>query len=215
MVAGFVRAPPNARLVEVARTELASRARPPRALDLGCGAGRNAVPLAALGWDVVGLDLSTPMLRAAQQRAEAEGLADRVHLGRAAMDRIPIADDAADFLVAHGIWNLARSGGEFRRAAADAARVARRGAALFVFTFSRNTFGADAEPVSGETFVFTQFSGQPQCFLTRDELVAELGAAGFTLDADAPLLEHNRRSGGSLRSTGVPVIHEGVFRYGR
>jgi len=31
-----------------------------RVLDLGCGAGRNAIPLARLGWDVLGIDLSIP-----------------------------------------------------------------------------------------------------------------------------------------------------------
>jgi hypothetical protein len=81
-----------------------------------------------------------------------------------------------------------------------------------VFTFSRSTFDADAQPVAGETFVFTQFSGQPQCFLTADQLVSELAAAGFIPDAGSPLVEHNRRRPGSLPSPGVPVIYEGLFR---
>ena len=38
------------------------------------------------------------------------------------------------------------------------------------------------EPVAGEPFVFTQFSGQPQCFLTESQLVSELGIVGFTPD---------------------------------
>ena len=37
-------------------------------LDVGCGTGRVAVALAADGHDVVGLDLSAPMLRIAEQR---------------------------------------------------------------------------------------------------------------------------------------------------
>jgi 2-polyprenyl-3-methyl-5-hydroxy-6-metoxy-1,4-benzoquinol methylase len=39
-----------------------------RALDIGCGAGRNAIPLARLGWNVVGTDLSWPLLCAAANR---------------------------------------------------------------------------------------------------------------------------------------------------
>jgi len=39
-----------------------------RVIDLGCGAGRNAVSFARLGWDVVGIDLSIPMLRAGSYR---------------------------------------------------------------------------------------------------------------------------------------------------
>src|SRR6266513_2164836 len=40
-------------------------------LDVGCGTGRVAVALAADGHEVVGIDLSAPILRLAQQRREA------------------------------------------------------------------------------------------------------------------------------------------------
>jgi len=151
------------------------------------------------------------MLTAAAVRARAEHVFDRVHLTLAPMDRIPLADRTFDLVVAHGIWNLARSGSEFRRAVREAARVARSGAALFVFTFSRNTFPADAEPVADESFVFTQFSGQPQCFLTEDQLIAELGAAGFVADPDVPTTEYNRRLPGSVPGS-APAIYECAFR---
>ena len=39
-----------------------------RVLDIGCGAGRNAIPLARLGCDVFGIDLSWPMFRSALER---------------------------------------------------------------------------------------------------------------------------------------------------
>jgi SAM-dependent methyltransferase len=182
-----------------------------RAVDIGCGAARNAVPLARLGWDVIGVDLSRPMLDAAAGRAFAEGCRPRVHLALAAADRLPIATASADLVVAHGIWNLARSVAEFRRAVADAARVARPGAGLFVFTFSRNTLAPDAAPVPGEAVVFTQFSGQPQVFLTAGQLVEELAAAGFAADPAVPLREYNRREGQMLGG-GPPVIYEAAFR---
>lgn len=128
------------------------------------------------------------------------------------MHELPFAARSFDFIIAHGIWNLARSGREFRLALAEAARVARPGSALFVFTFSRNTLPPDAQPVPNESFVFTQFSGQPQCFLTSDELVAELGAVGFSLDPSSPLRELNLPKPGTLCGGGAPVIYEGVFR---
>lgn len=158
-VAGFAQSPPNDNLMRFAAAEL-PRSRSARLLDLGCGAGRNAVPLARPGWDVVGIDLSWPMLSAA-------------------------------------------------------ARVARPGAALFVFTFSRNTVPPQAAPVPGETFVFTQFSGQPQCFLTGTELIAELNAVGFAPEPGFPMREYNRPQPGLLASPSVPVIYEGVFRAAR
>lgn len=49
-------------------------ARGARAIDLGCGEGRDAVALARHGFDVVALDVSRPGLRKAQAWADAEGL---------------------------------------------------------------------------------------------------------------------------------------------
>jgi SAM-dependent methyltransferase len=209
-VAGFARSSPNEVLLQFAR---ARRARGGRALlDLGCGAGRNAIPLAREGWAVLGTDLSWPMLGAAAGRVHAERLSERVSLALAPMDAIPAREGTFDLVVAHGIWNLARSAAEFRRAVAEAARVARPDAGLFVFTFSRNTLPPDARPVEGEPFVFTQFSGQPQCFLTDAQLVGELGALGFVPDAAVPLTEYNRRAPGELHAGGPPVIYEAAFR---
>lgn len=205
-MAGFATASPNATLIGYAAAEL-GRTRQARLLDIGCGAGRNAVPLAALGWHVVGTDSSQPMLRAALAREGGRQL----HLANAEMAALPIQDASVDFIVAHGIWNLARSGGEFRAAVREAARVAKRGAALFLFTFSRNTLPVEVAPVAGETFVFTQFSGAPQCFLTEQQLIDEMHAAGFEPDPALPLRELNRPAPG-LRTAGGPVIYEGAFR---
>lgn len=46
-----------------------------RLLDLGCGTGSLAIPLAAQGKRVIGLDLSQDMLAVAEQKARQEGLA--------------------------------------------------------------------------------------------------------------------------------------------
>lgn len=214
MVAGFAQSAPNAVLMRFAADEL-SRAPAARLIDVGCGAGRNAVPLAGLGWNVFGIDLSWPMLGAAAQRARDSESTGRLHFALAAMDRIPATDHSFDFLLAHGIWNLAPSVATFRNALGEAARVATAGAALFVFTFSRNTLPPQTEPVSGEPFVFTQFSGQPQCFLTETELVAELGAVGFVPEPTFPLKEYNRPPARTLVTSTVPAIYEGVFRMRR
>src|SRR5688500_18475938 len=101
------------------------------------------------------------MLRATAQRAHAEGLQHRLAVALAPMDVAPAPDRSFDLVVAHGIWNLARSAAELRRAVMEAARVARRDARLFVFTFSRHTLPAEARPVPGETFVFMEFAGEP------------------------------------------------------
>jgi ubiquinone/menaquinone biosynthesis C-methylase UbiE len=167
------------------------------------------VPLAALGCHVLGTDNQWPMLEAAARRARTRDVASRTRWALAPMDRLPVPDRAFDLIVAHGIWNLAATSAEFRRAVAEAARAGRPGAALFLFTFSRNTLAPSAAPLAGEPFVFTEFAGEPQCFLTEDQLLSEMAAAGF--EALSPLTEHNRRRPGQL-DAGGPVIYEGTFR---
>jgi SAM-dependent methyltransferase len=210
-VAGFAQSAPNAVLMRFAEAER-SRLGGGTVLDIGCGAGRNAVPLAKAGWDVLGVDLSWPMLAAAAARCRADTPPGHLAWAHAGMEPLPAADASIDLVVAHGIWNLADSSAMFRRAVAEAARVAKPGAALFVFTFSRHTLPATAAPAAGETFVFTQFAGRPQVFLTGEQLVSELGAAGFTPDPAVPLTEYNRRQPTALSVGSGPVIYEAAFR---
>jgi SAM-dependent methyltransferase len=220
VVDGFSRSPPNEVLLRYAAERRRSRgpaAGVPFALDLGCGAGRNAVPLANLGFDVLGVDSSLPMLLGARERTPEPGAGRHLRLALAGMDRLPVGDRRCNLVVAHGVWNLARSAAEFRRAVGEAARVAAPGAGLFVFTFSRATLPESAEPVAGEKFVFTQFSGEPQCFLTATELFAELAAAGFSPDPAVPLTEYNRPAPGARRvpgARGAPAIYEAAFHFG-
>ena len=183
-----------------------------RVLDIGCGAGRNALPLARLGWNVVGMDLSWPMLCAAASRTHEHGLDGRLHVVLAPMECIPAKDRSFDLVIAHGIWNLARSAAQFRMALDEAARVAKPGAGLFVFTFSRNTLPAQIAPVAGEPFVFTEFSGEPQCFLTEAQLNAELRRVGFVRDPSVPFHEYNVPKPGTLTGSTPPVIYEAAFR---
>jgi len=51
---------------------------PGRALDLACGEGRNAVWLAARGWDVTGVDFSGRALEKARRLAAGQGVALRL-----------------------------------------------------------------------------------------------------------------------------------------
>ena len=55
---------------------------PGRALDLACGEGQNAIWLATLGWDVVGVDFSEAAIAKARSRAERDG----VHIELACAD---------------------------------------------------------------------------------------------------------------------------------
>ena len=56
---------------------------PGRALDLGCGPGRNALHLAAAGFSVDAVDLSTAAIAWAEERAREAGVEIRFHRGNA------------------------------------------------------------------------------------------------------------------------------------
>lgn len=58
-------------------------------LELGCGTGRIAVPVARTGADLVGIDRSAPMLAKARTRLRRAGLAERVLLVRGDIRALP------------------------------------------------------------------------------------------------------------------------------
>jgi tellurite methyltransferase len=99
---------------------------PGRALDLACGAGRNALFLAEKGWRVVGVDLSVEGLRRMGRKAGEEGL-----------PVLPVLADAGDFLVRPGSFDLVINTFFLLREAFPLVREALRPGGLLVFeTFS-------------------------------------------------------------------------------
>ncbi len=67
---GYMKLTPNAFLVNM----VAGR-KPGKALDVGMGQGRNALHLAAQGWQVTGVDISDEGVRQARESAARQGLA--------------------------------------------------------------------------------------------------------------------------------------------
>lgn len=72
-----------------------------RVLDAGCGYGRIAVPLAARGYQVYGLDLSETLLRSARATANAEKV--QLPLVTGSMTRLPFADTSFDAVIC--LWS--------------------------------------------------------------------------------------------------------------
>src|SRR6201998_2958354 len=65
---------PDGWLVDLIEGKIEERRPPPgRALDLGCGAGRNSIYLGSHGWDVVGIDMTGRAVQLARSKAAGAG----------------------------------------------------------------------------------------------------------------------------------------------
>jgi SAM-dependent methyltransferase len=132
---------PDHRLVEL--VEGPGRLPPGHALDLGCGTGRNAIYLAAHGWDTVGVEMAGYAVDVARGKAVAQGVPARLVQGD--VTRLPDLDIGKAF-------NLFMDGGCYhtippgrRDAYAESVTaVAALGARLIIVGF-RTPLGAGAD----------------------------------------------------------------------
>ncbi|WP_284010230.1 class I SAM-dependent methyltransferase [Haloarcula pelagica] len=76
-------------------------------LEVACGTGRFTVMLAERGADIVGLDISGPMLQQGRQKAAAAGVDDHVEFMRGDAARLPFPDDHFDAVLAMRFFHLA------------------------------------------------------------------------------------------------------------
>lgn len=122
-----------------------------RILDLGCGTGEPAVRLArTTGAEVVGISISAQDVRAATERAEAAGLADRVRFEVADAMAAPFPDASFDAVLA-----LESMGHMPDRATvlAEIARMLRPGGRLaFCEAFRKATLSPEAERAARAVF---------------------------------------------------------------
>jgi SAM-dependent methyltransferase len=107
---------------------------PGRALDIGCGTGRDAVYLAARGWTVTGVDSVPRALDAAEQRANATSV--DVNWVRGDVTRLQTLGigEGYELLVDRGCFH-GLADAEREQYAAGVAAVAAPGARLVMFAF--------------------------------------------------------------------------------
>jgi SAM-dependent methyltransferase len=134
---------------EQVREMAAEFAQPGRALDLGCGSGRDAVHLAQRGWAVTGVDAVPRALEAARERAATAGV--KVEWAEGDVTRL-------DELALHGGFDLVLDRGCFHGLPDDAREACARGvnalaspgATLLMFAFSPGFHGPAPRGIGAE-----------------------------------------------------------------
>lgn len=101
-------------------------------VDLGCGGGLLALPLAEQGAQVIGVDLAPAALRNAQRIADERGVA--LYVAGASLLQSPLRSGCADVVL---LADVIEHVDDPARAVAEAARLLRPGGRLFVNTISR------------------------------------------------------------------------------
>lgn len=112
------------------------RLAPGHAVDLGCGAGANAVFLAQAGFDVDGVDFSSVALRKARRASIAAGASERVRLVRGDLTDpdLPGVGGPFDLLADYGTLDDLASA-DRRAMAATIIRLARPGSIFVLYAF--------------------------------------------------------------------------------
>ncbi len=103
-----------------------------RILEIACGTGRFTTMLASEGADVVGLDISGPMLQQGREKARTVESAAPMSFVRGDAGRLPFPDDSFDAVFAVRFFHLADTPHAFL---SEMARVSRE--AVFFDTFNR------------------------------------------------------------------------------
>jgi ubiquinone/menaquinone biosynthesis C-methylase UbiE len=105
-----------------------------RVLEIACGTGRFTAMLAERGADIVGLDISAPMLGQGREKARRVGVDDHLEFMRGDAARLPFPDDHFDAVFAMRFFHLADTPRTFL---AEMRRVSRD--QVFFDTFKRTS----------------------------------------------------------------------------
>ena len=151
-----------------------------RLLELGCGAGDLSLELAALGYDVSGIDIAPTAIEWARDKARERGLTADFQVG-SVLDLAHYADDTFD-LVLDGYCLHCIIGDDRAKFYAAARRVLKPGGLLHINTMWADAALADSlpnyDPVTRCHMwddVALRYFGLP------DELLAEVTAASFDI----------------------------------
>ncbi|MBU1149288.1 methyltransferase domain-containing protein, partial [Patescibacteria group bacterium] len=101
----------------------------PEVLDVGCGAGRNLLPMAREGYKVTGLDIVSGALKETARKLELEGL--KAELAQGNTHDLPFTEGQFDTVVSHQVFQFNDWAGA-EKCMAEAARVLKPGGLFFL-----------------------------------------------------------------------------------
>jgi SAM-dependent methyltransferase len=145
-----------------------------RICDLGCGTGRNLVPIARNGFEAHGIDFSAEGLRRSYRRAKDAGI--DIELVRGDMKKIPYASASFDALICiYAIYHGTLS--DIEETVSEIYRVLRDGGLAYITfqTLRSHKYGKGRE-IEAQTFVQDRDidcqheSGIPHHFSSEDEV---------------------------------------------
>ncbi len=126
-------------------------------LEIACGTGRFTVMLAKRDADVVGLDISGPMLQQGREKARNAGVSGRLEFMRGDAGRLPFPDDHFDAVFAMRFFHLADRPGDFL---AEMCRVSRRQVFFDTFnSFSTRSLYTWALPMGSRLYSSSEVMG--------------------------------------------------------
>lgn len=146
---------------DVSLVEFAAPLTAGRALDLGCGTGRNALWLARQGWRVTGVDASQVGLQMAADQAEREGLT--LDLERRDLVSFEAEPESFDLVVISNIHLAPEQRSEFF---ARAARAVAPSGHLYITGHHVDAFGLAGPPAVERLFHEAMFAGGFDGFTT-------------------------------------------------
>jgi SAM-dependent methyltransferase len=182
VVRSFAERAPDVRVAALLEGDVGAAIR--RALDIGCGGGRNTLLLAQHGIEVHAVDSSHAMVVETRRRlgellGETEAAA-RVQLRH--MDQLDHYPDAHfDLVLAIGVWHSAGSWAEWQRAVRAAVRVLVPGGRVLLshFTPATDLTGGGVRRVPGEPHTYEGFESGQAVLLDLETAVLELGRLGL------------------------------------
>jgi SAM-dependent methyltransferase len=181
-----------------------------RVLDLGCAAGRNAVVLAALGFDAYAVDSSAAMIERTRARvAEAIGEDEaKRRVVQGFMDDLSRFGDASfDMVLGVGVYHNAHDRDEWERSLSESSRILKEGGLLLVANFSPrcNPDGQGMHPVEGEPGVYIGFGRERLYLREQDDLDADMRRHGLTPEVETVTVTREVEKG-------VRVIVNALYR---